>query len=354
MRTRLKWSLRIAGLSRIKAPRGAGVHNPPMPLEIELKLTCEPAVLARIGRHPAVRALKLGRARTEHLVSRYFDTPDAALRGAGLALRVRSTPRGWVQTLKGEGEGIAGLRARPEWEWPVPSQAVAGDLLAATPALKALGGKKKLGLALTSLAPRFETDFKRTIHALRFVDGTQAELCLDLGQLRARDRIEPICEAEIELRGTGGDSARLYALALSLVDSLPVRLGYLGKAARGHALSLRERSQPAPKSRLGRWSKPKTSISPGSRYCARLWRDWSPGNREAPKNSAYTPLTVSFSGAPDLPANLLRDAVRFCRLGVGAVDIICIHSCASSSATTTATLPQGSPPLPKRWPHSVR
>ncbi len=231
-------------------------ENDHMHLETELKLVCEPAVLGRIARHPAVRAAKLGRAHSEHLISRYFDTPDGKLRAAGLALRVRSTPRGWVQTLKGEGTGAAGMYERPEWEWPVPSSSVAGDLLASTPAIKALGGKKNLTKALASLAPAFETEFKRTIHLLRFTDGSEAELCLDLGEVRAQVRsdmrVEPICEAEIELRGgrgndrdAGASSQALYELGLALAESLPVRLGYLSKAARGSALLLRPVRKPA-------------------------------------------------------------------------------------------------------------
>ena len=239
-------------MSKIKDLVNRGVQNGPMILETELKLVCEPAVLGRIARHPAVRAAKLGRAHSEHLISRYFDTPDGKLRAAGLALRVRSTPRGWVQTLKGEGKGSAGLYERPEWEWPVPSSAVAGGVLANTPASKALGGKKNLARAVASLAPAFETEFKRTIHSLRFADGSEAELCLDLGEVRAyvrsQKRVEPICEAEIELRGdrdAGADLSALYELGLALAESLPVRLGYLSKAARGSALLLRPARKPA-------------------------------------------------------------------------------------------------------------
>lgn len=220
-------------------------ENDQMYLETELKLLCEPAVLGRIARHPAVRAYKQGRAHSVQLISRYFDTPDGRLCATGLALRVRRTPRGWVQTLKGEGEGAAGLQARPEWEWPVPSGAVAGDLLAGTPAIKALGGKKNLSRALASLVPTFETEFRRTIHPLQFADGSRAELCLDLGEVRTPRRTVPISEAEIELRGEGGDSAALYELGMALAEGLPVRLGYLSKAARGNALLQQASSSPA-------------------------------------------------------------------------------------------------------------
>ncbi len=214
-----------------------------MTVETELKLVCDQVTLRRIARHPAVRSLKAGRARTERLTSTYFDTPDRRLARDGLALRVRRTPRGWVQTLKGEGKGVAGLQARPEWEWPVAGNAVAGDLLINTPALKALGGRKHFAEKLASLMPVFGTDFTRTSHPLRFPDGTRADLCLDLGELRAAGRSEPVSEAEIELREKGspviGQIARLFDLPLVLAAELPVRLGHLSKAERGQSLARR-------------------------------------------------------------------------------------------------------------------
>jgi len=225
-----------------------------MGTEIEMKLVCPPAVLARVGRHPAVRALKTGRARTERLVSRYFDTPDGALRGAGLALRVRGTARGWVQTLKGEGAGAGGMQTRPEWNWPVIADAIDPALLLETPAAKALGGRKKFSALLATLVPVFESDFMRTTHPLRFPDGTRAELCVDLGEVRAGNRSEPVCEAEIELlpQEAGADVAdlpsshvaSLFDLPLALVETLPLRLGYISKAERAGALAQALRRQP--------------------------------------------------------------------------------------------------------------
>jgi len=170
-----------------------------MGTEIELKLVCPPAVLARVARHPAVRALKTGRARSERLVSRHFDTPDGALRSAGLALHVRRTARGWVQTLRGEGANTAGLQTRPEWNWPVGADAIEPAPLLDTPAAKALGGRKKFSALLETLVPVFESDFLHTTHPLQFPCGTRAELCVDIGEVRAGNRSEPVYEAEIEL-----------------------------------------------------------------------------------------------------------------------------------------------------------
>lgn len=223
-----------------------------MGTETELKLVCAPEVLARIGRHPAVRDLKSGRASSERLVSRYFDTPEGALRAAGLALRIRKTRRGWEQTLKGEGEGSAGLQERPEWNWPLPGDALDAAVLVDTPAARALGGRKAMARVLQRLVPVFESDFTRTTHPLAFADGTRAELCVDQGEVRARGRSAPVCEAEIELlppagagaHATAGEAARLFDLPLALLDTLPIRLGYLSKAERASGLLARSRPQP--------------------------------------------------------------------------------------------------------------
>ena len=200
--------------------------NPPQ--EIELKLSCAPAALAKVRQHPAVAPLVEGRARTETVVSRYYDTPTHHLRKAGVTLRLRRAGRRWLQTAKGEGSAVAGLHQRIEYEWPLAQPRLDRALLATT-------SWKKLFAAATDLKPLFSTEVRRTSQPLAFADGTRALFCTDLGSITAGKRRAPICEIEIEL--VQGDPARLYDLAQALAVDMPVCVGQLSKAERGDALA---------------------------------------------------------------------------------------------------------------------
>jgi inorganic triphosphatase YgiF len=50
-----------------------------MPTETELKLAIDPAAVAGLLRHSALRAVRSGRMRTAQLVAHYYDTADARL-----------------------------------------------------------------------------------------------------------------------------------------------------------------------------------------------------------------------------------------------------------------------------------
>jgi inorganic triphosphatase YgiF len=199
-------------------------------MEIELKLLVAPDDLARIDRHPAVRALRRGGARRQTLETVYYDTPDGALARAGVALRLRHDGKRWVQTLKGGGHAAAGLHAREEIEWDLVGSTLNVGLLDDTPYAELFARRKVRG----RLQPVFTTGFERKVRTLAFPDGTTAELALDRGAIRAGDEEAPIREAEIELKG--GDPARLFALAREIARDVPVQLGHATKAERGYAL----------------------------------------------------------------------------------------------------------------------
>src|SRR5438067_597992 len=93
--------------------------DPAQPAELELKLRLAPEAANALLRHPALATLRRGRARKRHLVSTYFDTPDARLAGARVALRLRRDSGHWIQTLKGgtDPRSGGGLAARSEYEW---------------------------------------------------------------------------------------------------------------------------------------------------------------------------------------------------------------------------------------------
>ena len=199
-------------------------------METELKLLLAPQDLRRLRRDPQIKALQQGRASTRRVHSVYYDTPEGALLRAGLALRLRSDGGRWLQTLKTKGQAAAGLHLREEWEWPLPGEALDFGLLATTPVAK----RFRAPSLRAALRPVFSTDFERTSLRLGFVDGSLAELCLDTGQIRSGRRVRAISEAELEL--LAGSPARLYELALELVERVPLRLGQASKAERGYAL----------------------------------------------------------------------------------------------------------------------
>lgn len=207
-----------------------------MPTEIELKLALDPAAVADLLRHPALKAVRQGRLRTTKLVAHYYDSSDERLAREDVALRVRRVGRRWIQTLKGPADNAvgAGLQVRGEWEWPVRNATPDPALVATTPWRKTVARALRHG----GLARTFTTEFERKTLPLAFPDGTRAELAIDRGQIRAmcdgRLRRSPICEVEIEL--VEGDAANLYRLALALTADLPLAVLTASKAARGYAL----------------------------------------------------------------------------------------------------------------------
>ena len=207
-------------------------------MEVELKLLVDPRAARRLLRHPAVRALKQGRARSQRFVATYYDTPDRELGGADVAFRVRKEGARWMQTVKAGGESTAGLHSREELEWELASEGPNVALLDETPFAKLFGRPS----VRDRLAPVFVTEFDRTASRLTFPDGATGELALDIGEIRAGARTEAISEIEIELKT--GSAANAFALALAVCDDVPLRLGRASKAERGFALAYRVHSAP--------------------------------------------------------------------------------------------------------------
>ncbi len=200
-------------------------------MESELKLLVRPEDLDRVAAHPAVVRLQTGAARREALRSVYFDTPDADLAHAGVALRVRRTGERWIQTVKGGGGSAAGLHQRDEHEWALVDDRPDPALLAETP-MAVLFARAAVR---DRLVPVFTTEFDRTTLLIAWQDGTSAELAIDRGEVRAADRADPISEVEVELRS--GDPAHLFELAQALHADIPLRPGHRSKAERGYAVA---------------------------------------------------------------------------------------------------------------------
>jgi inorganic triphosphatase YgiF len=199
--------------------------------EVELKLGISPEDLLRLRRHPRVGQLAAGPARTRKLRSVYFDTPDLALarRGIGLRLRWTDGQAHPTQTLKTRADGAAGLFERGEAEC-----SIAGDRpdLDAVPDA-ALRRRVRRILSGAALGPVFETRMRRTSRLLR--DGRHEwTLDLDVGEVCTAGAREPFCEVELEL--CRGGTARLYAFALELAQTIALLPDGRSKADRGYAL----------------------------------------------------------------------------------------------------------------------
>lgn len=201
-------------------------ENPPPNREVELKLALDAAQIDLFKRLMRARRVQ---PTVQNLLTRYFDTPDFALGDLGIALRLRRVGRRWLQTLKTEGARGGGLSTRGEYECPVQQAALdfsrfPDEALAPIPPH-----------LLHELRPVFETRFSRTTWPIRNRQGALIEVALDVGEVIAGKRAQPLCEVELELKSGRPDV--LFALALSLsarVSLLPLDSS---KAERGIRLA---------------------------------------------------------------------------------------------------------------------
>ncbi len=190
--------------------------------EYELKFELDAADARKIETHPL---LAESDAETRRLSSIYFDTPDFALREAAIALRVRDTGRGHVQTIK-----VVGPQLFDRLEWEHPVLGFDPDLAAAAATGLAPFGDPRLGERLRA---GFRTTIERTeFHVVE--NGSEIEVALDRGEVEAGMLRAPILELELELKR--GEPAELYFLARELSDFVPLRLDVKTKAERGYAL----------------------------------------------------------------------------------------------------------------------
>lgn len=200
---------------------GAGV-------ETELKFQLPPARRAAVERALATRTAERVRLRAQ-----YFDTPDARLAGARLALRLRQEGERWVQTLKGQGDG---LLQRLEDEVPLERTG------AGVPALdlglhEGTAAGAALARALAGSAPPqmlYGTDIQRLKRVLHS-GGARIEVALDVGELQAGAARAPVCELEFEL--LSGPVHALLALAGRWAGRYGLVLDVTTKAERGQRLA---------------------------------------------------------------------------------------------------------------------
>lgn len=209
------------------------------PEEIELKLalpTSDPSGLAKRLSHTPLLVRR--KATQLQLHNTYYDTPQLLLRQQRVALRLRrlgdaARPK-WRQTLKTADQNDSALSRRGEWEMPVRTAALSLKRLADTPWSEI----DPDGALFQTLAPVFETNFQRTSWLVRRRDGSAVEVALDIGQIVAGDRCNPLCELELELKA--GPVTALFEVARQIAQTLAVLPFNASKAERGYALALGE------------------------------------------------------------------------------------------------------------------
>lgn len=205
-----------------------------MPKELEIKLLVG---LDSIENVLSSQLLKQGVFEGQkELWNTYYDTYTCHMASNKMALRIRKSASGYVQTLKTAGQVVDGVHQRNEWE-----VAIAKDQLELSrfdpEALQITGLTPSL---VSELRPVFTTDFKRSLWNV-CIDDTELEVVLDQGEVRCEVSpgewvSEPILECELELKA--GSAKVLKAVADAWVAELPSALTYsdISKAQRGYAL----------------------------------------------------------------------------------------------------------------------
>lgn len=200
----------------------------PHPREIELKLEIASGNSDALLEHPLVAEMRALPEQSGHLHATYYDTPDHALRRAGLTLRIRRKGARFIQTIKAESGSRELALNRGEWECAVESGidfAAAADTPLA-PLVADEATREKIIPVFT-----IETD-RRAFLISR--DETVIELAVDHARASTSARHTSFCEVEVELKE--GDPSHLFATACELAEAIPLRLSPVTKSDRGYDL----------------------------------------------------------------------------------------------------------------------
>jgi inorganic triphosphatase YgiF len=197
--------------------------RPNNPQEVELKLEVEPDALEKVLAHPLLQTQARDNPVTQDLHSTYFDTPDYALRQAGISFRIRRNGNQRIQTIKAAGSPDGVALSRSEWEHEVESDEPDYTVAKET-ALKPFLELQE------DIQPVFSVTAERTLRRLTY--GTSIiEVAADRGKVEGKERTLSFDELELELKdGTPSD---LFGLARALSTQAPLRLSFKTKAERG-------------------------------------------------------------------------------------------------------------------------
>jgi len=204
--------------------------------ELELKVQLSKSDIARLARRLSTARLTSGEPSKENLKSIYFDTPKLSLRKMGVSLRLRRDGKRWVQTLKADKRITGGVSNPIEIEVPVRTGAPDIAQLAHTE----LGRAVKKAIGQVPLRPLFETDTRRVRHNIR-ANGSEMELALDEGELKAKSKSRKLCEAELELKS--GHVSGLLETAEKIFAGSELELSTRSKSDQGYELLLGTKSE---------------------------------------------------------------------------------------------------------------
>jgi inorganic triphosphatase YgiF len=196
----------------------------PVPTELEIKFLLPAGAESTLNAHPVLRTADGEPWKTQKELTTYFDTSDHAFARSGASLRIRYGNGRHVQTLKLRHGGSA--FSRGEWEWPLTGDKPNLQVLADTPLAE-------LAETTVDLIPVFIAEVSRSLQVVQSGDAV-IEATLDIGAIKAGEKVEPIRELELELKE--GKPAALYHLAEQLQTTLPLVLGAESKSDRGWRL----------------------------------------------------------------------------------------------------------------------
>jgi inorganic triphosphatase YgiF len=199
-----------------------------MSTETELKLHIAPKYADKLAKHPLLQSATHQKA-PQRLYSTYFDSKEHALLQQGVGLRVRRIGDRRVQTLKTAGSGSGGLHQRQEWETDIAGETPDYSQFPEGALPEWCANKNNL----EQIEALFVTDFMRTTWLIA-IDGSEIEVALDQGDVKTPTASRPLSEVELELKS--GSAEKLFSVALTLQEALPLLVENQSKAARGYAL----------------------------------------------------------------------------------------------------------------------
>ena len=198
-----------------------------MTQEIELKFIVNPAELDFLRN--TLNSLESQHSEPRQLLNIYYETADNQLRRHDMGLRIRGDNGRYEMTMKIAGRVTGGLHQRPEYNVELSKAELDLSLLPKEVWPEGLSPDD----LQSQLNPLFSTDFAREKWVVTH-GKSRIELALDLGEVKAGELSEPLCELELEL--LEGETADVLAFAKQLVAQPGLRQGSLSKAARGYHL----------------------------------------------------------------------------------------------------------------------